>query len=353
MIGWRSPPYMSPSMLDWESLKNAHERIRSCEICRNTPVLTSTAMDRHISQKVGRPISLFFKCEHLQIVGSFKIRGALNFALSMPEAVRSKGLVAHSSGNHGAAVACVGRYLNIPVVVVAPSDAPVSKIRLIESYGAVVERCEPTLESRKQTCLRIATKLEMTEVPPFDHESIIAGQGTQAIEILEALPHTDAIVAAVGGGGMISGIISAAKHMSPRIKVFGAEPTNADSVSASLIAGQRRGPSKPEEITICDALRVSPPGARCWEVLSTSCDGIFLVDDASIREAMKCILFDLKQLVEPSGACAVAAVFSDEFILRLIESADISRIVVILCGGNVDPGVFKDLVFPSIDPIPQ
>ena len=323
-------------VLNLASILEAHQRLKLHSICQNTPIISSDVINDTISEAVGRLISVNFKCEHLQTVGSFKIRGALNFALSLPVSELRKGLITHSSGNHGAAVACVGKYMGVPVAVVIPRDAPIGKIERIRKYGATIHMCEPTLQDRQAMCSFIANDSGMTEVPPFDHDWIMAGQGTQAIEIIESVNNVDAIVVAVGGGGMLSGILTAVKEFNSSIKVFGIEPENANSTCASLQEKVRRGPTTAGLTTVCDALRVFPPGKRCWEIISQRCDGVFTVDDDSVIWALKLCLTELKQLVEPSGSCALAGVLSDEFLRLLRDNISIKNIVVVLCGGNTE-----------------
>ena len=330
--------------MDLSTIQDAYRRVQAHRICTRTPIINSRAIDSALSHVVGRPVEIHFKCEHLQEVGSFKIRGALNFALSLTKDVLANGLVTHSSGNHGIAVACVGSYLNVPVSVIVPSSIPLGKLDKIKFYGATVHFCEPTLHERQTTCARIAKLNGMTEVPPFDHEWIIAGQGTQTIEIYEDLPDFDAIVVAVGGGGLISGIITAAKGLKSGVKVFGVEPCNVDDAYMSLKQGVRRGPTTEKVSTICDALTVSPVGEKCWPILSGGCDAIFRVSDQEVISAMKICITDLNQLVEPSGACALAGVLSTSFVHVLQKNHAISKIVVVICGGNLGLDVFQDLV---------
>ena len=305
------------------------------ELCILSPILESSAINRTLSEQVGRTIRIVFKAEHLQPVGSFKIRGAMNFALSIDPSRRARGLVTHSSGNHGAAVAQVAEFLNVPCVVVVPRDTPDEKVGRIRSYGAEVIPCEHSIESRTTICSSIVLKRGMTEIPPFDHEWTIHGQGTLAMEIMAQVPNLDTIVVAVGGCGMIAGVITAAKGLNPTIRVYGAEPSAVDDTHASLKEGQRRGPTDPSAVSICDALRVSPPGKLGWEVVRSGCDGVILVPDSETIGAMKVLMNDLKQVVEPSGAVATAAVLSDDFIEILKMNPDMQQIVVVLCGGNI------------------
>lgn len=297
-----------------------------------------------ISERVGRAIEIRFKADHLQPIGSFKIRGALNFALSLDDETRGRGLVTHSSGNHGAAVAQAGQFLGVPVAVVCPNDAPKDKVARMKYYGAEIVYCEPTMESRLATCESVVKERGMTEIPPFNHVRTINGQGTLGLEILSQCPEVDAIVVAVGGCGLISGIIVSSKGLKPGVKVFGAEPSALDDTAASLKEGRRRGPTNPAATSICDALRVSPPGAICWDIISTGCDGVFTVEDSATLEAMRLIMLELKQVTEPSGSVATAALFSNEFIDMLRKDSNISRIVVVICGANIGLDSLKEYI---------
>jgi threonine dehydratase len=333
-------------MTTLENIQNAEKRMRQyidhCII--RTPTVYCSVLSSSLQERLGRKVSVYFKCEHLQPVGSFKIRGALNFALCLPLEVRSRGLITHSSGNHGIAVAAVGRLLSVPVVVVVPRDTSAMKVHRIRGYGADVVFSESSLESRKLVTEAVLNERGLTLVPPFDHDWIMNGQGTIGLEIMEDLPNTDAVIAAVGGCGMISGVIRAVKGLKPDIKVFGAEPLAVNDTWASIHAGRRVGPTSPSQNTICEALRVSPPGELCWEIVSKELDGVFLVPDEQTVAAMKYIGENLKQITEPSGACAGALLFSDEFISILRQNNNLCTIVVVICGGNIELSHFADII---------
>lgn len=333
-------------MVSLEDIRKAQQRIneRGKDLCYETPILHSSRIDRLISEKVSRTIDIRFKADHLQPIGSFKIRGALNFALSLDDDTRARGLVTHSSGNHGAAVAQAGQFLGVPVAVVCPKDAPTDKVARMAYYGAEIISCEPTMASRVATCESVMNERGMTEIPPFNHVRTINGQGTLGLEILTQCPDVDAIVVAVGGCGLISGIIVSAKGVKPGVKVFGAEPSALDDTAASLREGNRRGPTNPAATSICDALRVSPPGSICWDIVSTGCDGVFTVDDSATLEAMRLVMLELKQVTEPSGSVATAALFSDEFIEMLRRDQSISQIVVVICGANIGLDSLKEYI---------
>ena len=331
--------------LTLESITQARCRLRNFggDLLWETPIIRSRKVDRDLSEKVGRDVQVFFKCEHLQPVGAFKIRGALNFALLLDPQVRARGLVTHSSGNHGAAVAQAGQFLRVPVVVVVPQDAAVDKVERMKFYGAEIVFCEPNIESRMSVCADVLRKRGGTEIPPFNHAWTMSGQGTVALEANEQIGGIDAYMVAVGGCGLISGILVAAKAISPNVLVFGAEPSAVDDTALSLREGQRRGPSDPSATTICDALRVIN-GPLCFEVVSRLCDGVFTVSDAETIEGMRLIARELKQVTEPAGAVATAALFSSDFVFSLKRQPSITRICVVICGGNISIETIKELI---------
>ncbi len=329
-----------------DDIRAAAERLKpyNGKVFLRTPTIYSKPTSDYLESRVGRSVAVYFKCEHIQPVGSFKIRGALNFALSLSDEVRQRGIITHSSGNHGIAVAAVGEMLNIPVVVITPKDTTSGKVKRIRTYGADIVFCEPGLESREITTKQVSNERHMTIVPPFDHVWTMAGQGTIGLEILEDVPDADVVVAAVGGCGMISGITVAIKALNPSIKVYGAEPVAVNDTWASLRVGRRVGPTNPRQTTICDALRISPPGVACWEIVSRHVDGVLLVSDDQTVEAMKFLAVNMKQVTEPSGACATGLLFTTEFSDMLRADHSISKIVVIICGGNIELEHFVETI---------
>ena len=205
---------------------------RIADAAHRTPVATCSTLDR----LAGR--SLVFKCEQLQRVGAFKFRGACNFIRKLPAGVAARGVVTHSSGNHAQALALAARIAGIPAQVVMPRDASAVKRRAVaDEYGARVVLCEPTLEARDTAAAALVEENGGTLVPPYDHLEIIAGQATATLELLEQVPGLDAIVAPVGGGGLLSGCCVAARGARPSLRLFGAEPAGADDAARSLAAG--------------------------------------------------------------------------------------------------------------------
>ena len=206
-------------------------QVRIAPYVHRTPVLTCRSLDAMAGAR------LFFKCENLQKVGAFKARGACNAVFGLSAEAAARGVVTHSSGNHGAALAYAARERGIPAHVVMPEGAPKIKVANVEGFGARVHFCAPTVVARVETCALVARTTGATLVHPYDDVTVIAGQGTAALELLEAVPDLDVVVAPVGGGGLLSGTAIAAKGVRPGIVVLGAEPAGADDAARSLAAG--------------------------------------------------------------------------------------------------------------------
>src|SRR5262245_30927222 len=269
-----------------------------------TPVATCTTLDR----LAGR--SLFFKCEHLQKSGSFKFRGACNAVFGLSDEAAGRGVVTHSSGNHAQALVLAARLRGIPAHVVMPSNASPVKRRAVEGYGGRVVECAPNLAAREATAAAVLAETGGTLVPPYDHPAVIAGQGTAALELLEQVPDLDAVVAPVGGGGLVSGCCIAAKALRPSVRVFAAEPAGADDAARSKAAGQLIPQTGPK--TIADGLLTSL-GERTWPVIRDQVERVVTVGEEEIVAAMRQAWERAKLLIEPSSAVAVAAVLAKEF----------------------------------------
>jgi threo-3-hydroxy-L-aspartate ammonia-lyase len=291
-----------------------------------TPVMTSRALD----DRCG--CSVFLKCENFQKVGAFKFRGAMNAILQLDEAERRRGVITHSSGNHGQAVALAGRLRNVPVTVVMPRSAPAVKRAATEGYGARIVLCEPTIASRETTVAAEIERNGFALVHPYNDWKVIAGQGTAAWELLEQAEELDAVICPVGGGGLLAGTAIAVKGRSPRTRVFAAEPASADDARRSLETGSIQRCDDPR--TIADGLRTTSIGERNFAVISRHVSGIAAVNESEILEAMQFVWERIKIVIEPSAAVPVAALLS-----RKIDVGG-PRIGVILSGGNVDVGAF-------------
>jgi threonine dehydratase len=308
-------PGLSPEMV-----RDACARIRP--LARLTPVFTSASVDE------AAGVTVHFKCENLQRGGSFKIRGASNLILSLPKADLARGVVAYSSGNHAQAVAIAARHVGAPATVVMPADAPRAKMEPTRSQGARIVTYDRRRESREKIAEQILKDTGGALVPPFDHPLIMAGQGTAALELLELVPQLDALIAPIGGGGLLAGCSTIAKALNPQVRIFGAEPEWANDTCLSLQAGRRVEIQMRE--TIADGLRSPQPGALTFPVLQRYVEQVLLVTEDEIRATVKFLLMQMKLLVEPSGAVAVAAVLNHKL------PQGIRAIGVILSGGNLD-----------------
>jgi threonine dehydratase/serine racemase len=297
--------------------------VRITGLAHRTPVVTCATLDR----LAGR--SLFFKCEHLQKAGAFKFRGACNAVMKLAPQTAACGVVTHSSGNHAGALALAARLRGIPAHVVMPRNASPVKRRAVEEYGGRVVECEPTLAAREATAAAVLAETGGTLIPPYNHRDVIAGQGTAALELLEQVTGLDAIVAPVGGGGLIAGMAIAAAGVAPRVRVFAAEPAGADDAARSKSAGTLLPQTGPR--TIADGLLTSL-GELTWPLLRDRIEQVITVTEEEIIRAMRLAWERAKLLIEPSSAVAVAAVLSPTF--RPLEGA--RRIGVLLSGGNVN-----------------
>ena len=301
-------------------VRAAAERIRP--LARRTPVLSSAAFDARSGA------SVLFKCENLQRGGAFKIRGASNLILSIPKADLPRGVVAYSSGNHAQATAIAARHVGTKAIIVMPADAPRAKLEATRAQGAEIVTYDRFREVREAIAGKILKETGATLVPPFDHPMIMAGQGTAALELLEEAPQLDALVAPVGGGGLLSGCAIMAKEMNPAIRIFGVEPEAGNDTFLSFLAGERVAIGTPD--TIADGLRSPKPGELTFPVLRRLAERILLVSDDELRATVKFLLAELKVVVEPSGAAAAAAVLFGKLPKGL------RSVGVILSGGNVD-----------------
>jgi threonine dehydratase len=295
---------------------------RISPLAKRTPVMTSTGFDSEAG------LNVFFKCENLQTGGAFKIRGAANLILSLPKDSLEHGVVAFSSGNHAQAVAIASRHVGAQATIVMPADAPKSKLESTRAYGAKIVTYDRMRESRDTIAANILKETGAVLVPPFDHPMIMAGQGTTALELLDQAPNLDALITPVGGGGLLSGCATIAKDINPKIRVFGAEPEDANDTFLSFMAGERIAIPIPN--TIADGLRSTKPGELTFPVMKKLAERILLVSDDEIRAAVKFLLLRMKILVEPSGAAAAAAVMFHKL------PPGIRSIGVVLSGGNVD-----------------
>ena len=286
-----------------------------------TPVMTS----RTLNERCGG--SVFLKAENFQKIGAFKIRGATNALLQLGEAERKRGVVTHSSGNHGQALAQAGQWLGVPVTVVMPSTAPAIKKAATEGYGATVVSCEPTLFSRESTVQRLQEEHGLTLIHPFNDWRVIAGQGTAALELMEQAGPLDMVVAPVGGGGLIAGTAIVVKSLSPSTRVVGAEPRAADDTQRSLAAGTIQPSNDP--ITMADGLRTTV-GNLPFSVIREKVDEVVTATESEMLDALRFVWERFKMIIEPSCSVPVAPVLNRQLNVEGL------RVGIIITGGNVD-----------------
>jgi threonine dehydratase len=286
-----------------------------------TPVMTS----RRLDERFGCRLS--FKCENLQRIGAFKARGAHNAVLALDPDSARLGVVTHSSGNHAAALSLAAATRRIPAFIVMPENAPSAKIESVRRLGGQISFCAPTIAAREAAAAAIVADRGATLIHPYDDPLVIAGQGTAAVELIEQAGPLDAILAPVGGGGLMGGSAVAARHLLPDIRILATEPAQADDAFQSWRAGERLAGPAPD--TIADGLRTTL-GENGFVLLRALLDDFATVSEAAIVEAMRLVWEVLKVVIEPSAAVPVAAL-----IERRFDLAD-ARIGIILSGGNVD-----------------
>lgn len=302
-----------------QDIRQAARRIKP--YIHRTPVLTN----RSLNERVGAAV--YLKCENMQKVGAFKFRGASNAVWSLSEEAAARGVCTHSSGNHAQALALAARMRGIPAHIVMPNNAPVVKKNAVAEYGGQITFCEPTLDARETTLERIRRETGANVVHPYNDERVIAGQGTAAMELLEDLPELDAIIAPVGGGGLLSGTSIAGTELKPGIRVIAGEPELADDAYRSMQAGEIVPSLHPK--TIADGLLTSL-GTLTYPIIRERVEQIVTVSEPGIVEAMKFIWERAKIVIEPSAAVAVAVLWEKKIDLSGL------KVGVILSGGNVD-----------------
>ncbi|MDY6827465.1 MAG: pyridoxal-phosphate dependent enzyme [Bacillota bacterium] len=302
-----------------EDIKAAAARIKP--YVHRTPVLTSAAVNRLAEAEV------FLKCENLQKTGAFKARGAVNAVFSIDEGYAGKGVSTHSSGNHAAALAYAARCRGIKAFVVMPENASPVKKAAVAEYGAEITFCRPTLKEREETLQAIARDSGSVIIHPYNDLRVIAGQATAAMELLEEIPYLDAVIAPVGGGGLLSGTLLAVSALKGSAAVYGAEPSGADDAYRSLQAGHLIPIQNPD--TVADGLRTSL-GDLTFPIIQKYVTGILTVDDGAIIRTMKMLWERMKLVVEPSATLPLAV------LLARREEISGCRIGLIISGGNAD-----------------
>ncbi|GAB5457746.1 MAG: threonine/serine dehydratase [Henriciella sp.] len=304
---------------------------------RTTPVLTCPILDEIAGAE------LLIKAESLQETGSFKLRGALNRLLQIPDDQRAAGVVAFSSGNHAQGISRAARYLSMPALIVMPADAPAVKTAAVLADGAEIYAYDRQSESREEIAAKIASERGAVLVPSFDDPDIIAGQGTVGLEFAQQVAARadkplDYLICCTGGGGLISGIALAFEQLSPSTRIITAEPDGFDDWRQSLAAG-RIIPNSPGAVSACDAILTPAPGRLTWAIGKRLLHKGITVTDAQVFEAMRAAFTHLNQVTEPGGCAALAIA-----LYELPEEAKGKKIGVVITGGNVDPDAFSRIV---------
>lgn len=296
-------------------------QVRIGPYVHRTPVFSCRSIDVEVGAR------LFFKCENFQKVGAFKARGATNAVFSLTESEARHGVVTHSSGNHGAALAYAARARGVPAWVVMPENAPIVKQENVRRFGATIRFCSATVAAREAACAKVEHETGATLIHPFDDSRVIAGQGTAALEMLESVPDLDIIIAPVGGGGLLSGTGIAARGVRPELRVYGAEPANADDAARSFLSGAVE--PLPATATIADGLRTTL-SALTLSALRANVAAIGTASEGAIVSAMRMTWERMKIVIEPSSAVPLACLLE-----RSLDVAG-ARVGVIISGGNVD-----------------
>jgi len=315
--------------MTFEQIRAAAGRLR--EVALRTPLLNSPALDKRLDARV------FVKAENLQRIGAFKFRGAYNRLAQLDGQQRQKGVVAYSSGNHAQGVAYAAHLLDIPSTIVMPADAPRVKMEGTRNWGATVRTYDRYTESREAIAEDLANSTGANLVPAFDDPDIIAGQGTVGLELaaqLEEAGHSaDLLLVPCGGGGLLAGVSTAMRELSPGTRIFGVEPENYDDHRRSLKAG-RRVRIKGDSFTRCDALAATIPGEITWPVNRRNVNGFVTVSEVEVGTAIGFAARHLKTVLEPGGAVALAAILHEKLPVRG------KTVAIVASGGNIDAELF-------------
>lgn len=318
---------MSVSLAD---IQAAAERLRGHALV--TPLIESPALNERMGVRV------LLKAETLQRVGAFKFRGAYNRLVQLSDAERARGVVAFSSGNHAQGVALAARLLGISALIVMPRDAPAVKVLATEGFGAEIRFYDRLTDSREAIAAEVAQQRGSVVVPAFDDPHIIAGQGTVGLEMVAQAKAVgavfDLVAAPISGGGLLAGLATAIKGLSPETAMVGVEPEGFDDTLKSLQAGERQV-FKPTGRSLCDALESPFPGELTFPIMQQTVADVAVVSDPEITEAMRYAFATLKLVVEPGGAAALAALLASK-----IDTAGKATVGLVLSGGNVDPEQF-------------
>jgi threo-3-hydroxy-L-aspartate ammonia-lyase len=317
-----------PTLPTYADIEDAARRIDG--VAHRTPVLTSRVANETFGAR------LIFKAEHLQRMGAFKFRGALNAISRFTPEQRQAGVVAFSSGNHAQAIALAARELGVPATIVMPKDAPESKIAATRGYGGEIVLYDRYSEDREAIGRDIAESTGMTLIPPYDHPDIIAGQGTATKELLEEAGRLDALLVPLGGGGLLAGSALAAKALCPGIRIYGVEPDAGDDGQRSFRSGEIVHIDPPR--TIADGAQTQHLGQLTFPIIRRDVTDILTASDDRLVDAMRFLASHMKQLVEPTGCLGLGG------FAAVAEPLAGMRVGVILSGGNIDLSRFASLV---------
>lgn len=312
-------------MKNIDQLPTLKDVVRAYDIVKLYAIRTPVHQSKAVNAILGS--ELYLKCENFQKVGAFKFRGASNAVFSLSDHEAKFGVTTHSSGNHAAALALAASMRGIPSYIVMPDNAPSIKKRAVEGYGAKITFCPPTQKDREETQARIQEKTGASFIHPYNNFKVICGQGTASLELLDEYSNLDIVIAPVGGGGLLSGTLTYVKGFNPSIKVYGAEPLNADDAFRSIRDKTIYPSISPK--TIADGLLTSLCELT-YDIISSKCDGILTVTEKGIVDAMRLIWERMKIIIEPSSAVPIAA------IMEYPQYFKGKRVGVIISGGNVD-----------------
>ena len=306
----------------FSDIEKAHQIVQ--KYAHRTPVLTSSSINKIVGGE------MYFKCENFQKVGAFKFRGACNAVFSLSEEDAQKGVATHSSGNHAAALALAAKMRGIAAHIVMPENSPEIKKKAVAGYGAKITFCQPTLQARERTLIKVIEKTGATEIHPYNNFNVIAGQGTAAKELIEDVGEFDIIMAPVGGGGLLSGTAISTKKLLRGCKVIAAEPSGADDAFRSFKTKKLVPSENPK--TIADGLLTSL-GDRNFAIILEKVDDIVTVSEEKIVEAMRMIWERMKIIIESSSAVPLAAILEGKVDIQN------KKVGIILSGGNLDLGM--------------
>ena len=315
-------------MLQFNEIQAAAARLAG--VAHRTPVLTSRTLDALLGAQV------FMKAENLQRMGAFKFRGGYNAVNALSDAQRARGVVAFSSGNHAQAVALAAQLHGCRATIVMPHDAPALKLAATRGYGAEVVIYDRYKQDRAAIANALVDERGATLIPPFDYLPVMAGQGTAALELIEDVGPLDALIVCAGGGGFLSGCAVAAKQLLPDIRVLGAEPERGNDMQQSLRAGRVVSIDVPR--TICDGQQTQAVGAHPWAVIRALVGDVLTATDPGVVAAMRFAFERMKIVLEPSGACALAA------LMQHRERFAGQRVGITLSGGNIGADRFAALI---------